>query len=420
MKNMLILGAGTGGTLIANILSKKLPKDWRITIIAKSDEHHYQPGYLFTPFKMYGYERRSDITRPTAGLISKRAEFVLAEVKNIDHAGKTVATTAGNFPYDWLVLAMGNRVAPEETEGLEDALEKNAATFYTLDGAIKFQPKLEAMKEGKLVVNVADMPIKCPVAPIEFAFLADYYFRQRGIRDRVEIELVTPLAGAFTKPVANGVLSGLLGERGVKVTPNFQLASVDANAKTITSYTGQKVNYDLLCSVPPNLGPQVLDDSGLGDGAGYAVTHDHTLKSKKADYIFVIGDNTNVHTSKAGSVTHFEAEITADNLLREIAGKEAEPKFDGHSNCFIETGDHKAYLIDFNYEVEPVHGDFPIPGLGPMKLLKNTRINHFGKIAFKWVYWNLLLTGRLAQIPLFPNQMSLKGKNLAEIKAAQR
>jgi len=421
MKKLIVLGAGTGGTLIANILSDKLPQnEWRVTVIDKSDEHHYQPGYLFLPFGLYGYNDKNDIVKPVREQLGKRVEFVPAEVNLIDHAARKVRTTAGDFDYDWLVLAMGCRIAPEDTEGLTDALGKNAHTFYTLDGALKFQKAMAEMREGRLVVNVADMPIKCPVAPIEFAFLADYFLRKKGIRNRIDIEYVTPLSGAFTKPVANRVLSGLMTERGIKVTSDFQLSTVDSDKKTLESFTGQKIGYDLLCSIPPNLGPQVIEDSGLGDGACYAVTDDKNLKSKKAERIYVIGDNANLHTSKAGSVTHFESEIAAENILLEIAGKEPKPEFDGHSNCFIETGDYKAFLIDFNYDVEPVHGRFPIPGIGPMSLLGNTYINHIGKIAFKWVYWNVLLNGLLAKLKIFPTRMSLKGKNMSETTIHQK
>jgi sulfide:quinone oxidoreductase len=301
-------------------------------------------------------------------------------------------------------------------EGLGEALGKNAFTFYTLEGALKLQKALEGMKEGKLVLNVADMPVKCPVAPIEFVFLADYYFQTKGIRERIEIEYVTPLTGAFTKPVANRVLHGVMDEKKIKVIPDFPISGVDHGRKAITSYTGQSISYDLLCSIPPNLGPDVIEESGLGDGMGYAVTDDKTLKSKRADNIYVVGDNSNVHTSKAGSVAHFEAEIIVENLLREIRGKEPLPSFDGHSNCFIETGFHKAFLLDFNYDVEPVHGTYPLPGIGPLSLLKNTYLNHWGKMAFKWVYWNLLLTGHLPGDPLLPSRMSMSGKNLDEIK----
>lgn len=416
MKHILILGAGTGGALIANLLNRKLDSNkWQITIIDKSDEHHYQPGFLFLPFALYGYNNRTDVSRPIKDPIPSPVRLVNAEVKLIDHKNKKVETTQGNFQYDFLISAMGCDIAPDEIDGLENAKNKNAYTFYRLDDAMHLQKAIKNMNEGKLVLNIAEMPIKCPVAPIEFVFLADYYFHQRGIRKNIEIDFVTSLDGPFTKPVASKVLSGIFEEKEIKITPNFQISEVNAEAKTISSFTGGTVDYDLLVSIPPNLGPEVIDESGLGTGSGYMLTNPKTLKAEKADFIYVLGDNSNVHTSKAGSVAHFESEIVLENILREIEGKDPLPDFDGHSNCFIESGFHKAMLIDFNYDVEPLSGTFPIPGVGPFSLLKESHLNHWGKMAFKWVYWNLLLTGYLPGDPLMPIHMSLKGKDTSQL-----
>lgn len=417
MKKLLILGAGTGGALLSNLMSHKLDmKEWEITVVDRSTEHHYQPGYLFLPFKLYGYEGKADIVKPIREPLPSSVKFVQATVTLIDHKNKKVETTAGPLAYDWLVLAMGCSLAPGDVEGLTEAMEKNAGTFYDLEGALAMQEKLENFKEGKLVLHIADMPIKCPVAPIEFVFLADYFYQLKGVRKNIEISYVTPLTGAFTKPVATEVLSNMMVEKNIKLVPNFNIASIDAEERKLLSYKRETVDYDYLVSIPPNMGPAVIENCGLGDGLGFAVTDNNTLKSKKADFIYVVGDNSNVSTSKAGSVAHFEAEIIAENLMREINGQEPHPDFDGHTNCFIESGFHKAFMLDFNYAIEPVHGSYPWPVIGPMKLLENSHLNHYGKMAFKWVYWNLLLTGHLPGDPLVPIQMSLKGKKLSEIK----
>jgi len=413
MKNIVILGAGTGGALAANLLTRRLNlKEWAITIIDRSDTHLYQPGLLFIPFSLYGYDSGDDISRSIRDPLPRNAKFVPAEINLIDHENKTVETSAGSFPYDWLISALGCHIAPDEVEGMADAMGTGVHTFYDLDGALKLQKALDGMTEGRLVIDVCDMPIKCPVAPIEFAFLADYYFDLKGIRDRIDISLVTPFDGAFTKPNANRVLTGIAERKKINVVPNFAIESVDAGARTISSFEGESLDYDLLVAIPPNLGPSVLDESGLGDGTGYGLTELRSLKAKKADHIYFLGDNTNVSTSKAGSVTHFEAETVVENILREIEGKQALPSFDGHSNCFIESGHHKALLIDFNYDMEPLEGSFPLPYAGPFGLLKENHMNHVGKIAFKWVYWNMLLPGHLPNVPLLPSHMSFMGKDL--------
>ena len=424
MKNIVILGAGTGGALIANMLTRKLDlKEWAITIIDKADEHHYQPGYLFIPFRLYGYENRDDIARPITEPLPDAARFVKAAITLIDHANKKIETDDGTYDYDWLICALGCHIAADEVEGLQETLGKNGVhTFYTLDAALQMQAALDEMQSGRLVIDIADMPIKCPVAPIEFAFLADYYFHLKGIRDKVEISLVTPFSGAFTKPNANRVLSKIAEDKQIQIVPNFSLESVDAENKVINSFEGGRVEYDLLCIVPPNLGPEVLEDSGLGDGTGYALTDPKTLKHRKADFIYLLGDNTNVSTSKAGSVAHFEAETVLENILREMEGEKPLPSFDGHANCYIESGFHKALLIDFNYDIEPMEGKFPTPLVGPFELLKETYINHMGKIAFDWIYWNMLLPGYLPMVPLLPSQMNFVGKDMTthpKIKRSQ-
>ena len=412
MKNLVILGAGTGGAILANTMTRKL-SGWKITVVDKAAEHIYQPGLLFIPFGLYGYKTAADVTQPVRNPLPKDVNFVSATVNGIDTQGRKVETTAGTIPYDWLILAMGCRIAPEEVEGLAEGMGINVFTFYDLPGALALQKALDGFKGGRLVLNLAETPIKCPVAPIEFVFLADYYFHQKGIRDRVEIVLVTPLTGAFTKPVATAALDKLAREKNIGIVPGFDLASVDHEAGVIRSYSGKEERFELLVSIPPNLGPEVIEDSGLGNGVGYAVVDMHTLKSKKAENTYALGDNTDCPTSKAGSVAHFEAEVVETNLLRELEGKEPLPGYDGHSNCFIESGYGKAMLIDFNYEVEPLPGMFPLPHLGPMSLLKETRLNHWGKLAFKQIYWNLLLAGRLPGDPLLPVQMSMEGKDIS-------
>ena len=413
MKEVLILGAGTGGAVAANMLNHKLDlKEWRITIVDRASTHLYQPGLLFIPFRLYGYDSEADIVKNIETPIPKNVRLATGSVKLIDRESKKVETDAGSYHYDWLISAMGCRIAPEEIEGMAESMEDGAHTFYDLNGAIRLQKALDGMQAGRLVIDIAEMPIKCPVAPIEFAFLADYYFHLKGIREQIDITLVTPFDGAFTKPNASRVLSRIAEQKGIEIVPNFQLERVDGDSKTIHSFQGQSVEYDLLCAVPPNLGPEVLDDSELGDGTGYGLTEPRTLKSRKADFIYFLGDNSNVSTSKAGSVAHFEAETVVGNVLREMQDKPALPSFDGHSNCFIESGHHKALLIDFNYDMEPLEGSFPLPYVGPFSLMEESYINHMGKIAFKWIYWNMLLPGHLPNVPLLPSHMNFVGKDL--------
>ncbi len=408
---VLVLGDGTGGLVAANQLAraarqKGLPIE--VQLIGNSPVHTYQPGMLFLPFRKPGYRTLADIQRPNASFVGPGVQYLCDTITAIDTQARTVTTSQGQHHYDWLVLSLGCRTVVDAIEGLSEQWGTRAHGFYTPDSALKLADALDRFKGGELVVDIAEMPIKCPVAPLEFIFLLDEYLTQRGIRSRTQITLMTPLSGAFTKPVCNEALTGLLLQKGVKVVPDAPLAEV--TDKTVACPDGKQVPYDLLVTIPPHEGSELIDDAGLGDGLGFGLTDKHTLKAKKAERVFLLGDNTNVPTSKAGSVAHFQAEVVVHNLLREMAGQSAEPLADGHSNCFIETGFGKAILVDFNYDVQPVPGKFPLPGIGPMTLLGETRLNHLGKLAFKPIYWHMLLPGR--PIPLVGSRMSTRGKHM--------
>jgi len=409
MKRIVILGAGTGGTMMAQHLNKEVDKKtWSISIVDERKDHYYQPGFLFLPFDQYKPE---DIVKPIKDFIPKGVDFINVGIEKILPEEHQVVLANGNtLIYDILIIATGSEIAPEETEGMKGSeWEKSVFTFYTFDGAKALRDKLKNWEGGKLVVHITEMPIKCPVAPLEFAFLADSFFKDKGMRDKVDITYVTPLSGAFTKPKATATLEYLLKEKNITIESDFAIESVDNESKTIHDYGGKTVPFDILVTVPTNKGSEMIEISGMGDELNFIPTDKATLQSKKYPDVFVIGDATNVPTSKAGSVVHFEAEILTENILSYINGQKMEEEFDGHANCFIETGGGKALLIDFNYDHEPVTGTFPIAGVGPLRLLKESRFNHWGKLAFKWVYWNMLLKAR--PIPFVSAKMNVAGKN---------
>ncbi len=407
MKRLLILGAGTGGTILANRMARRLPDDWTITVVDPDETHLYQPGLLFLPF---GARDESRCLRPRARTLARRVLWSRSAVERVELERRRVALADGStLEYDWLVIAAGAQLRFAETSGLAEAHAAGAAVhdYYTLDGARRLREALARFEGGRLVLNVAEMPIKCPVAPMEFLFLADAFFRRRGIRERVELTYVTPLDGAFTKPMCNRVLGYLIATKGIRLETEFGLAEVDGGAREIRSYDDRVVPYDLLVSIPVHGGAPFVEASGLGNELGFVPTHPHTLQAKGHERVFVLGDATDLPSSKAGSVAHFQSEVLEDNLWRAIAGEALEEGFDGHTNCFIETGNGKAILIDFNYETEPLAGKFPWAGIGPLDLLKESRLNHLGKLAFRWVYWNAMLPGR--DLPI-STRMTMAGK----------
>ncbi len=407
MKRIVILGAGTAGTMMANKLRNTLDKeDWDITIVDQFKTHYYQPGFLFIPFGIYN---KQDVIKPKADFIPAGVNMIFSEIDRIVGEENKVHLKGGKIlNYDYLIVATGTKTFPDETPGLQDKLwYKEIFDFYTVEGAVALQKFFKGWEGGKLVMAITEVPYKCPVAPLEFVFLADAYFTEIGIRDKVDITYVTPMSGAFTKPVATKMLSELLDEKNIKVIPDFYIERVDNDEKKLVSYDELEVPFDVLTVVPVNMGDEMIERSGLGDDMNFVPTDKETLQSKQHENIFVLGDASNIPTSKAGSVAHFAAEILFENLMSAIEGRPLHAKFDGHANCYIETGFGKGALIDFNYDTEPLPGTFPLPGIGPFGLLKNTKINHYGKVMFRWIYWHILLKGK--ELPVEP-LMTMAGK----------
>ncbi|MEY8018654.1 NAD(P)/FAD-dependent oxidoreductase [Mycobacterium servetii] len=404
-KRIVILGGGTGGTLMANRLRRML-SDAVITVVDRDDAHVYQPGLLFVPFGLIDPDK---LVKSRARQLHSGIRYVQRDIDRVDVEGDRVHLSDGTvLEYDVLVIATGAVLLPEETEGMTGpGWMRNVFTFFNLEGAKGLHDALAAFDHGRIAVNVVDMPVKCPVAPLEFCFLADAYFRRRGIRDRVELVYVTPLDGAFTKPVAAHELGNLLQRKGIELVTEFNTGQVDGQAGRLIAYDERTVDFDLAVMIPVHGGAEFIGRSaGLGDELNFVLTDQRTLQSKARPNIFAIGDTTNVPTSKAGSVAHFEGDVLAHNIVQFLAGRPLDAHFDGHTNCFIESGDQKALLIDFDYDTQPLPGHFPL-AVG-MPLLRESRLNHLGKLAFRWLYWNVLLRGR--DIPGIASAMPRSGK----------
>lgn len=410
--SIVILGAGTGGTIMANRLRKKYSEtDATLTVVDENDQHIYQPGLLFIPFGIY---RPEDIIKPRSKQLHSGIRYIQSPVKTLDADRKQVALINGQtLPYDLLIIATGSQLMFDEVEGLTGPGWRDTVfDFYTLDGAVALEDKLKNFDGGRVVINLTELPIKCPVAPLEFAFLADWYFTQRGLRGKVELVFVTSLDSVFTKPVASQHLHQMMGKKGITVVTEFNTGEIRGKEGKLVSFDGREVEFDLLVTVPPHNGANFVEDvPGLGDPLNFVLVDKQTMQSKVYPEIFAIGDAASLPTSKAGSVTHFEADKLVENVSAFLAGEVLPESFDGHSNCFIETGFHKALLIDFNYDTEPLPGHFPFAG-SPLPLLKESRMNHLGKLMFKPMYWNMLLPGH--HLPMIPADMPKSGKKIPE------
>jgi sulfide:quinone oxidoreductase len=407
---VVILGAGTAGIMLANKLVKSgIP----VTVIDDAVDHYYQPGFLFVPFGGYTLDQ---LKKPVSRLLTKQVLHICDKASEIDPSAKQVRLNSGQvIDYAVLVVATGTHIDHSMTDGLSGSgWQKNIFDFYTPEGAWALREALEKFTSGKLVLQIMDMPIKCPVAPLEFVFLADDYFKKRGIRNDVTITYVTPLSGAFTKPVASAKLSHLLEDKNINLVTDFYVETVLSDQNKLHCYDGREVEYDLLVTIPVNTGASFLRDLGYTNDLGFVEVNHGSLQSPKYPEIFAIGDAADLPTSKAGSVAHFEVETVLENIKNVLVGNPVVETFDGHSNCFVEIGGNRALLLDFNYETEPLEGNFPFAFIGPMKLLKPSLLNYYGKLAFRYIYWYMLLPGYT--IPFIPVRMSLKGKKIQKNK----
>jgi sulfide:quinone oxidoreductase len=405
-QRIVVLGGGTGGTLAANRLRARYrDDDVQIAVVDQDDRHVYQPGLLFVPF---GLVHPDEIVRPRGKQLHDDVDYLCASIDRVDLERDVVCFEHGELSYDVLVVATGARLVPQETEGLTGtSWMQRVFTFYDLEGASALAGALEHFERGRLVVNVVDMPIKCPVAPLEFCFLADWFFQERGVRNDITITYVTPLDGAFTKPIASKTLGGMLDDKHVELVTEFNTERLDSKQRSLISYDGREVPFDLAVVVPLHAGASYVGRSaGLGDELDFVPCDPRTLQAKAKPNVFVLGDAANVPISKAGSVTHFEGEVLVENIARFLAHQPLDASYDGHANCFIETGFSKAMLIDFNYDHEPVPGHFPGP-IG-LPLMRESRANHLGKLMFQWLYWHVLLPGR--DVPGIGSAMPTAGK----------
>ena len=375
VSEIVILGGGVGGTLVANLLARKLNRrQARITLIDRTGRHVYQPGWLYIPF---GGVPPEQLERAERSLLNRQVKLVVGDVHQIDRVERRVVMVDGvSFPYDFLVVATGARLAPEAVPGYAEG----AQHFYTAEAALRLHAALRDFQGGRIVVGVADIPYKCPPAPLEFTFLLDDELRRRGLRERTEIVYLSPINRVFTIESVSQFVTPLLEERGVRYELFFNTESIDPQARRITSLEGTTLGYDLLVLVPPHRGAQIVIDAGLGDEQGWIATDRETLQSKADSTIYVIGDASDLPVSKSGSAAHFEAKVVARRIVGAVLGRPDDARYDGAVMCFLETGRGHASQLVFDYRHPPQP---PQPN----------QLYHYEKMLFNTAYWYLVPRG---------------------------
>lgn len=376
--SVVVLGGGVGGTLTANLLSKELGRDAKVTVVDPTGMHVYQPGFLYLAL---GDANGRWLVRDERTLLRRDVDLAIERAVRIHpEAGTVQLERGGSLDWDYLVIATGARLVPDQIPGLAEG----SFGFYSLEDAERLREELRRFRGGRVKVGVAGIPYKCPPAPVEFVFMLDQYLRRRGLRARSEITLLSPLNRAFTIESASKLIQPIMSARGIELETFFNVESVDPSSAVVTSLEGDKAEYDLLVLVPPHRGQEVIDASDLGDPGGWIPTDRHTLQVEDQERIFAIGDGTNLPISKSGSTAHFEAPVVASRIASLIRGTAPRSNYGGRVMCFLETGDGRATALRFDYEHPPVP---PQPN----------RMWHAAKWLFNRLYWETVPQGRIPE-----------------------
>jgi sulfide:quinone oxidoreductase len=385
MNRIVILGGGVGGTIVANLLSRKLKREIddgaaEVTVVDRLGSHVYQPGFMYITF---GQEKPANLQRPERSLLDDRVRLVVGEADSVDEEKRNVRLADGNvLAYDYLVVATGSRIVPEEIPGFEE----EAHHFYTADAAVRLRQALDEFHGGQIVIGIAGMPYKCPPAPLEVAFLIETELRHRGLRDITGIHFCSPIGRAFTIETVSDMATPVLEQRGIELHTFFNVETIDPARKMVQSLEGEELPYDLLILVPPHRGAQMLIDSGLAPApGGWLPTDRHSLRVGGRDNVYALGDATDLPLSKAGSTAHFEAPVVAERIAADIQHRSLDARhaeYNGRVLCFFEIGDGKGTLLRFDYEHPPRP---PRPG----------RVWHLGKLLFNRTYWHTVPRARV-------------------------
>ena len=376
MSRILILGGGAGGTLLANLLARSLSDKETITVVSSQIRHYYQPGWLYVPF---GQQDPRGLSKPERELLNDRVELIHGEVQHLDPAAKKVNLDEISIGYDFLVIATGSHVAPEDVPGLTEG----AHHFYTQEAASRLYGALDEFAGGKIVVGVGGLPYKCPVAPLEFTFLLEDFLAKRGLREKTEITYTFPIGRCFTIETVAEVAQRFLDERGIKVETFFNLEAIKPVERLAVSIEGTELPYDLCVMIPPHRGAKFLQGHPLADSRGWVKTDRTTLRVAGQDCVWALGDATDLPISKAGSTAHFQAPVIAEQIGAAIEKREPDAgkaSYEGHVMCFLEVGHNKATILDFDYA-------------NPPQPKTPNAIMHYLKIAFNKAYFHIVPGG---------------------------
>ncbi len=375
---IVILGGGTGGVIVANLLGRKIAKLAEITLVSKKENVFYEPDLIYRVFDKKELKKQY---RPLRKLVDKRVNILTEEVTHVDPKTQNISFKSGNnLSYDYLVIATGAQYDYDTVPGYIES----AHHFYNEEGALKLRESLEAFEGGNVVTGVADLPYKCPIAPIEMTFMLYHYFQRKKMLEKVNLHYLSPLGGAFSIEQASEKFEKQFEKKGIELHSFFNTEEINPEEKKILSLEGDEVNYDLLVLVPPHKGATYIDDRELATEDGWVIVDQERLQSKAYPNIFAVGDTTELPISKAGSTAHYQAKIAAKNIIRLVKEGKLNAKYDGHAQCFVMMSQNSAMLLDFSYTRAPRWIGY-IPN----------RLYYYVKKYFAQIFFRGVLTGRI-------------------------
>jgi sulfide:quinone oxidoreductase len=353
-KTVLILGGGVGGIVAANRLRKALPSPHRVILVEREASHVFAPSLLWL---MVGARTLPSISRGFERLKVKGIDVVRGTVESIDPERKRVEVAGQILEGDYVIVALGADFCPEAVPGLA----AGGHTFYTPAGAEALRNAFAGFRGGRLLILTAAPAYKCPAAPYEAAMLLEADLRRRGLRDRTQIDLFAAEPGPMgvAGPDVSRGVRAMVESMGIGYQPAHQVVAVDPDLRRARFSTGVEADYDLLVYVPGHRPPRAVAEAGLvGESGGVSVDR-HTLATAFAD-VYAIGDVTGIPLKvgkplpKAGVFAHAQAEVVARNIARAVTGQGQVAEFNGHGECFVETGDGRAGFGSGDFYAEPM------------------------------------------------------------------
>jgi sulfide:quinone oxidoreductase len=359
MKHILILGAGFGGLTAANLLRKSLPSEHQITVIDK--KQFFMMG-LVNLWILSGIRKLQDSQISLNKLSDKGIKFLNDEITKLDVSNHSVTTKLkGKIEYDYLIIALGSELAPEQIDGF---IDNRGINLYDGEQVSELRQRILSLRKGRIVICVTSIPYKCPPAPYEASLLINEILVKNGTRDHIGIDLYmpTPIALPVAGPKVSQEVVNLINNNHINFYPLHKLKAV-LNKDTIEFENGSKVGYDLLIGIPPHKASAVVRNSGIiKEGQNWISVDKLNLKIDHYNDVFAIGDISEIKVDgtttlpKAGIFAEGQAKVVSQEIIDEITkGSRHNAKFDGKGFCFMEIGGKKAgYLAaDFYNENGP-------------------------------------------------------------------